>query len=193
MRALSQWLYRVSRGRVVIGTAVLFGVFVAAVLPGQAARTDRYAAGVGTPDTSFWYSSGYLTRAAEAYGADGRAAYVTARLTIDVVWPLVYTAALATALSWLGAQALSPQSRWRVINVLPFAVLVLDYAENVCAGVTIARYPDSTPVLPSLAPWFTAGKWLTLLASVLAVLVLAAGAFGAARTRRRGTSGTMPP
>ena len=67
----------------------------------QNARAKAYAGELGTPDTSLYYTAADLYRMAEGYGPQGRTAYIRARFTFDVAWPLVYLAFLVTALSWL--------------------------------------------------------------------------------------------
>ena len=160
-------LARGVRGWMAVAAVVLFAVFTATVLPAQAEAgafyTDRYAA----PDTSLWYSPDDLYAAAEAWGPDGRAAYVRARVTFDVIWPLVYGAFLLTTLAWVWARGTPPGSRWRAVALLPVVTVALDYAENICAATVMARYPARTPVFAELAPFFTAGKWLALSASFM--------------------------
>ena len=68
---------------------VVFLLFTALVLPAQSAQAEAQFAGVGSPDTSFWYTPDDLYRMAEAYGAQGRPAYNRARFTFDIAWPLV--------------------------------------------------------------------------------------------------------
>ena len=164
-------LARGVRGWMAVAAVVLFAVFTATVLPAQAEAgafyTDRYPA----PDTSLWYSPDDLYAAAEAWGPDGRAAYVRARVTFDVIWPLVYGTFLLTTLAWVWARGTAPGSRWRWVALLPVVVVALDYAENICAATVMARYPTRTPVLAELAPFFTAGKWLTLAASFVLLAI----------------------
>jgi len=185
---LSQWLYRVSTGWVVLGAIAVFVVFSATVLPMAASDAEEYANGAASPDTSFWYSAADLRQAADAFGPEGREAYVQARFTFDLVWPLVYGAFLATTLSWLLARGLVPGSPWRRLNLLPIAVVAFDYAENVCTALTIGRYPAETAVLPYLAPLFTASKWALITASFLLIPI----AGGLALRRRGGRAGRGP-
>ena len=108
MSRLSRWLYRVSKGWVALAAIVLFFVFTPADPARNRPRGLRRLQAIGpSPDQSFFYSTGDLYRMADAFGAAGRAAYVRARWTFDVVWPLVYTFFLATAISWLGKRAFS--------------------------------------------------------------------------------------
>ena len=177
-------LARGVRGWMAIAAAVLFALFTAVVLPAQADAGAFYTVRYAAPDTSLWYSPDDLYAAAEAWGPDGRAAYVYARVTFDVIWPMVYGAFLVTTLAWVWARGTGPGSRWRRVALLPVVAVALDYAENICTATVMARYPARTPVLAELAPFFTAGKWLALSASFM---LLAIGVIVAvvARFRRR--------
>ena len=175
------------RGWMAVAATVLFALFIALVLPAQAEAGSFYTIRYAAPDTSLWYAAGDLYAAAEAWGPEGRAAYVNARVTFDVIWPLVYGTALLTTLAWVWARATAPGSRWRRVALLPVVVVALDYAENICTATVMARYPARTPVLAELAPLFTAGKWLTLSAGFLLLGVGVIVALVARwRARRRG-------
>ena len=128
------------RGWMAIAAVVVFAAFTALVLPAQAEAGAFYTVRYPAPDTSLWYSAGDLYAAAEAWGADGRAAYVQARVTFDVIWPLVYGTFLVTTLAWVWARATPSGSRWRRIVLLPVVALMLDYAENVCTATVIGRF-----------------------------------------------------
>ncbi len=156
------WLAERVRWWMAVAGLALFVLFIAVVLPAQAAAGSFYTSLHPAPDTERWYAPEDLYTAAAAWGEAGRAAYVRARITFDVVWPLAYGTFLLTALTWAWARATAPGSRWRRIALLPVLVVLLDYAENVCTATVVARYPARTPVLDVLAPVFTAAKWLTL-------------------------------
>ncbi|MHA6524724.1 hypothetical protein [Tessaracoccus sp. G1721] len=172
------------RGWMVLVALVLFAVFIATVLPAQAEAAGFYTVRHPAPDTSVWYAPDDLYAAAEAWGREGRAAYVDARITFDVIWPLVYGAFLVTALAWVWARGTALGSRWRGVALLPVVAVALDYAENICAATVMARYPARTPVLAELAPLFTAGKWLVLSASFILLVV---GVIVALAARGRGS------
>ena len=155
------------RGWMAMGAGVLFAVFTALVLPAQAEAGAFYTVRYAAPDTSVWYFPDDLYAAAEAWGRDGRAAYVHARVTFDVIWPMVYGTLLMTTLAWVWARGTASGSRWRGVALIPVVAVALDYAENICTATVMARYPARTPVLAELAPLFTAGKWLTLSAGFL--------------------------
>lgn len=158
-RQISDRLYRVTNGWIALAALIVFVLFTALVLPGQAAQAEAETAGAGSPDLSLWYSPADLYRMAEAYGEQGRRAYVRARFTFDLIWPLVYGVFLTTAIGWLGAGAFSPGSRWRLANLAPLLGVALDYLENLSTSVVMLRYPSRTPVVDVLAPVATLAKW----------------------------------
>jgi len=187
---ISDGLHRFSTGWVALAALVIFLLFSALVLPRQATADRRYASAetgagdVGSPDTSLYYSRDELYGMAEAYGAQGRAAYVRARLTFDVIWPLVYTLFLSTAISWLYARAFEPGSAWRRANLAPVLGALFDYLENLSTSVVMLRYPDHTPVVDALAPIFTLIKWIFVGGGFALLLIgLAVGAWRWIRNR----------
>ncbi|MBN1641315.1 MAG: hypothetical protein JXA09_08765 [Anaerolineae bacterium] len=151
---------RISTGWVVISILLGFVLFSVLVLPGESAKAEAVAGQAGTPDLSLIYTPEDLYRMAEAYGAEGRAAYVRARWTFDLVFPLVYTAFLVTAISWLYSSAFAEGSLWRRANLVPLLGMALDYLENASTSLVTARYPDRMRVVATVAPLFTATKWL---------------------------------
>ena len=169
-KRISDWLRRVSTGWVAVAGLLIFLLFTALVLPQQATRAQQETGSADSPDTSFFYSPDDLYRIAESYGEQGRRAYVRARFTFDLVWPLVYTLFLATAISWVFGRTFAPASLWQRANLAPLLGALLDYLENLSTSLVMLRYPDQTSVVDALAPVFTALKWSVLGASFLLLL-----------------------
>jgi len=170
-KRFSHWLRRVSNGWVALSALVIFLLFSALVLPRQAARAEQDTGGAGSPDMSFYYSPGDLYRMAEAYGAQGREAYVRARFTFDLIFPLAYTLFLVTAISWVYTRAFAPDSRWQRANLAPVLGALFDYAENVSTSLVMLRYPAQTPVIDVLAPVSTLVKWVFVTGSFVLLFV----------------------
>jgi hypothetical protein len=169
---------------------IVFALFVAFVLPNQSAQGEAGEADAGSPDLSLWYTPAELYRMAEAYGPEGRQAYIRARFSFDVAWPLVYGAFLVTAISWLYARAFRPGSLWRHANLIPVLGVLLDFVENVSTSLVMARYPNRTPGLAALAPVFTLSKWVFVGGSFALLLIGAVAALWRwiVRTRTRRAS-----
>ncbi len=160
LKNLSIKLYYLSSGPVTLLALLIFAFIVAFVLPQQAGRAESVSQGAGSPDMSFFYSSTDLYNMAETYGAEGRAAYVRARFTFDLIFPLTYLFFLATSISWAMLRAISnANSCWRMLNLFPVFGALFDYLENISASVVMLNYPQHTPILDWLTPVFTLVKW----------------------------------
>ena len=171
---ISNWMTRVSRGWVALLGLVIFALFTALVLPRQAQNATPVA-DVGTPDLSLWYSPSELYQMAEDYGAEGRQDYIQARLSFDVIWPLVYTFFLVTSLSWLFGRSTTLERLWRRANLIPLAAMLLDFLENISTSIVMARYPAYSAGIAAVAPFFTLTKWLFVGGSFV-LLLMGAGA-----------------
>lgn len=170
---ISTGFLKISTGRLTLACLVLFLIFSALILPDQAARAEVYSGEIGSPDTSLYYTASDLYRIAEAYGPAGRSAYIRARITFDLIWPLVYLAFLVTAISWLIKRVDLGWNRWGRLNLLPVAATIFDFLENISAAIVMARYPRTTTVIDHLAGVFTLLKWIFIGASLIALLCLA--------------------
>ncbi len=168
---LSDWIHAVSDGWVALSTLVIFLLFTALVLPGQASKAETNTGNAGSPDTSFYYTADDLYQMAEAYGEEGRRAYVEARFTFDLIWPLVYTAFLCTGISWVNRRAFEPSSLWQRANLAPILGALFDYLENVSTSLVMTRYPGETPVVDVLAAVFTMAKWIFVNGSFVLLLI----------------------
>jgi hypothetical protein len=186
-KRISDWIRRTSTGWVALAALAIFLLFTALVLPQQAANSEQETGSAVSPDTSFFYSPADLYRIAESYGEEGRQAYVRARFTFDLVWPLVYTLFLATAISWVFGKAFAADSPWQRANLLPLVAALFDYLENLSTSLVMIRYPAQTPVVDLLAPFFTALKWGSLgLSFVLLLGGIAVAAWRWIKKRSRG-------
>jgi hypothetical protein len=154
----------------VIAALALFVLFMVFVLPRQAEVSSRQLAGVGSPDMSFIYSADEIYAWAEAYGTDGREAYVQVRWSFDLAWPIVYGFFLVASISWVGRRAYRTGSRAHLLNLVPVAAVLLDYAENVLTSLVMLRYPTQTVVAATLASPVTVVKWLCVGGSFIALL-----------------------
>jgi hypothetical protein len=162
MKKLSAFFYRISLGWIALAALLIFIVFSALTLPGQSRIAETYSQGSGSPDTSLFYSGQDLYRMAEMYGESGRAAFLKARWTFDLAFPIVYSLFLVTSISWLLGKAMPEGSKWRWLNLVPAAALILDLLENTTTSLVMLRFPVHCPPGELLAPLFTPLKWLAV-------------------------------
>jgi hypothetical protein len=171
VKKLSEFFYRFSTGWIALAGLVIFLVFSMLTLPEQSAQTAAYSQGLGGPDTSLVYNGTMLRQMAETYGVEGRAAFLKARWTFDLAFPLVFTFFFVTSISWLFNRTLRLDSQFRMINLLPLLGMLFDYAENTATSLVMANYPNENLLAQVLAPIFTPIKWLFVGLSLLLVMI----------------------
>lgn len=186
MEKLSKYLYKISSGPVALASTAAFILFMAFVLPGQASIAAEYSGEAGSPDQSFFYSAADLYAMAEAYGPEGRAAYIRARVTFDVIFPIFYAVFLGTTISWAFARAFPAGSRLRLFNLFPILGLMFDYLENTGAVIVMARYPQLSPGIAGITPALSMIKWFFVNGSFV---VLLWGILAAVWARRKKSAG----
>ncbi|MBN2046063.1 MAG: hypothetical protein JW757_13655 [Anaerolineales bacterium] len=172
MNALSVWLSRISKGWLTLTFTILMTAFMIWVLPDQSARAEAYSGDVGSPDTSFFYRPQKLFQIAEAYGEAGRQAYVRARFTFDLIFPLVYGGFLISTISWFLNRFTTTENRLRLLNLVPLVGVLFDFLENIAASVVIGAYPLRLELAALLASAFTLMKWLFVNGSFIVLLVV---------------------
>jgi len=171
MQRFSDWMHRVSSGWMVLSVLVIFTFFMMLVLPRQASRSEADSSLSGSPDMSFYYTAEDLYQMADGYGDEGREAYIRARFTFDLIWPLIYTIFLCTGISWVYQRSFAMDSVWQRANIVPVFGALFDYLENISTSVVMVRYPDHTAVLDILAAIFTMLKWVFVIGSFSLLLV----------------------
>lgn len=175
MKRLSNWLYSSSSVWTALAVLLVFLLFTAFVLPAQAQKAEAETGSSVSPDTSFIYTPRQLYEMADRYGEEGRKAYIQARFSFDLIFPLVYTAFLVVLISWLARAFIPAASPWRFINLVPILGMLFDFLENTSTSLVMARYPASSPLFASLAPGFTIIKWIFVLGSFLILFICALG------------------
>ena len=141
LNKLSSWLRKKSTGWLVIGSLIIMLLFTILVLPSQAEVSRESTGSTTSPDTSLYYSPEDLYKIAEIYGPDGRQAYIYARWTFDLIFPLVYVSFLAIGLSWFSKQLNTSSKIWNLVNLIPLLSGLLDYLENSAPSLVMYLYP----------------------------------------------------
>jgi hypothetical protein len=170
MKKVSIWFHKISTWKITLLALLIFLVFSGLTLPRESRKAEAYSGGKGSADTTLFYSASDLTQMAEVYGEAGRDAYLKARWTFDLAFPLVYTFFLVTATSYLLGKSFPDCSLLRQLNLVPLAAMVFDFLENTAVSLVMWRYPVPCPPGLLLAPLFTPLKWLLVASSFLILL-----------------------
>ena len=171
MKKLSCLFYKLSTGRVVIIAIVVFTAFLIFVMPIFSAKSAEFSNGAASPDTSVFYSGNALYQMAQAYGQAGRESFIDIRWTLDLLFPVVYTAFFIIIISWLLRKTTPLTSKLRLLNLLPLAGFILDLLENSATSLVMLRFPIHAVAAEVLAPVFTPLKWLAILVIILLLII----------------------
>jgi hypothetical protein len=167
---LSQTLRKYANGWLVLVFLAGEIFFTSYYLPGVQAEMIASSGGNGPIDLLFFYTPAEVFSMVDSYGEDGRASYLTHELTIDVIYPIVYTLFFALLITWLFQRGFSPGSRMQKLNVVPFGAFLFDMLENVCIMIMLSAHPSQPVIVAWLGTVFTMIKWLFAVATILLIL-----------------------
>ena len=152
----------------VLISLVIFVVFVATILPNEAAA--GLANGLTESiDTSFSYTPTRLYEIISGYTYEVRMLYIYQRFTFDFIWPLVYGAFIILT-SWYLIE--KTNLKYKKLRLLPIIAVGFDLLENILVSLLMYSYPYQSYFLAIIASSFTTLKWLTLSLSFIIIMIL---------------------
>ncbi len=112
-----------------------------------------------TLDTLTSYSPSQAYQLLDSYSPSDRQAYTIIEFTLDLVYP--FTTALMFSLLILASfrQGFPAHPGWQKLALLPFAILLADYLENICVIILLLAYPAHLLWLTSISNIFTVAKF----------------------------------
>jgi hypothetical protein len=168
---LSELLRKYAKGWLIIVLFVLDGLFIGFILPMTEARMKAESGDVGPIDLQFFYTPDKVYGMVEAYGEFGRALYRNVELTIDIIYPIVYTLFFSLLITWLFQRGFAAESKMQRLNVVPFGAWLFDLLENLGIVGMLSVYPSSPALLAWATAIFTLIKWSFAGASMILLLV----------------------
>jgi hypothetical protein len=122
-------------------------------------------------DLMFFYSPETAFDMIEKYGPAGRDLYVKILLTVDILYPIIYTLFLALFLSWLFQRGFPRESPMQRMNAVPVGAFLFDLLENAGIVSMLSMYPSIPAVLAWIIMMISTVKWLFAFASLGLILV----------------------
>lgn len=110
-------------------------------------------------DMRFSYSPEKAYQILSEYSDDERSRYILVELTLDILYPIVYSLCISFVLFLLHKST-------RIAKV-PLLLIAIDFAENILIVTLLSYYPTKLPTIVSFASFFTSMKWLLLLICAL--------------------------
>lgn len=160
-----------AKGWLILVLFVLDGFIAGFVLPMAEALMKGDSGGAGPIDLQFFSTPEKIYGMVESYGEYGRAFYRNIELTVDIIYPIVYTLFFGLLISWLFQRGFSPDSKMQKWNAMPVGAWLFDLLENIGIVTMLSVWPSQPVVIAWLTTLFTMVKWLFAGASILLVLV----------------------
>ncbi len=184
IRILAGWLYRLSHWYTIVLVTALYALFIATVMPQQAADSRAYAGEWGAPDGHIFYTPDRLYAELSTWDAAGRDDYIRFRLGLDFVWAIAYAGFLLTISGVALRFAYPDDDRRRLLILVPLVPMLCDYIENFLGIALVANADTRLDWLAWIMATVTALKWLSLVLAHL-VMLYALGASLLTRLRPR--------
>ena len=167
MIALQKLVLRLSKPRSLLVAFVLYLIFVIGIFPAFAGHNAE----APPIDLAFHYSAKQVYQWIDLYGEAGRQSYIIGELSIDLVYPLVYTALFVGLLGFL--TQFEQAGRFAGLAYLPFVIWFFDLLENMGIVLMLYNYPQQLESVAIIAAWCTSLKWSFAFLVVALCLVFA--------------------
>jgi len=159
-----------AKGWLVITLLLLEIFFMGFIMP-LISNMLKDGSGVGRPmDLQFFSTPQKLHSLAESYGEYGRAFYRSTELTVDIIYPIIYTLAFGLLISWLFQRGFSTGSKMQMLNILPIGTWFFDLLENLGIVSILSAFPSQVAAVAWLTTIFTMIKWMFAGASILLIV-----------------------
>jgi len=122
-------------------------------------------------DLYFLYSPDMVHEHLVALGADGRRAYIGMALTSDMVFPVIYSMAMAVALMLVLRKLFPSSGRFRYLCLFPSLIIIADWCENLGLASVTRVFPERADAIVRAASFFTSLKWTFIAITVLMLLL----------------------
>ena len=122
-------------------------------------------------DLMFFYTPGTAFDMIEKYGPAGRDLYAKILLTVDILYPVIYTLFLGLFLSWLFQRGFPRESQMQRMNAVPVGGFLFDLLENLGIVSMLSIYPSIPAVLAWIIMIISTVKWLFAIASLGLIFV----------------------
>jgi hypothetical protein len=169
MQTLSNFLNRISNWKTLSVTLVLYLFCAGVLLKNAETKINELAQRtVGIIDITIGFNPQRTLTMVQDYGDAARAYYARTEMTLDVLYPIVYTSLFCIILTLLFRN--KSYKPFKYANLLPFMVMIFDFSENISIVTLLKTFPNTSKTVLFLCEIFKMGKWLSL--GVMIVFVL---------------------
>jgi len=122
-------------------------------------------------DTTLTYSPKQAFELLETYSPAQRQVYALTHVTLDLLFPVVFTLTLGAVITYFTNSVFQPNSRWRGLYLFPLVLFCLDMLENSLVISLALTHPNSPQILAAAAGAVTLVKWIAAGLTMTAVAV----------------------
>ena len=160
MTILARFLNRIANWKTLLLLLVIDAGFAAYWLPNAEATINRLAGKpLGPIDLTMGFDPARTLQMVADYGPAARAYYRQMELTLDVIYPLVYSLLFAVVLTLLFRH--KPYKPFGWVTLLPLVGWGFDYLENAAIVGLLTTYPAQSTALAVVCEVAKSGKWLS--------------------------------
>ncbi|MEM7532477.1 MAG: hypothetical protein AAF639_09880 [Chloroflexota bacterium] len=172
---------------IAMGVFILFSVII--FNTGFIPTLSQIAPDVSLLDNTFGYSTDDVREVLVAYGEEGRRLYQRYLLIFDFVYAVVFAVSNSLFLAYLLTRLFPAVSYLRLLYLLPFGGLILDFLENIGILTLLTSYPSTMAGLVPIVSTVTMVKLILVnLVSVIMLIALVGVLIQAIYQRFRKTS-----
>ena len=162
LRSLSAWFYRIASWKTFLLGLVLYIPFPAYFFKNLEAQMNAFAGkAIGPIDLlMFEFNPQKILQMVADYGPEGRAIYAQGEMTLDIVYPFIYTFLFSVILSLLYRN--KSYAPFLLVNIVPVFFIFFDFLENACIIYLLNTYPDASLSVATLCSILSNIKWAGL-------------------------------
>lgn len=124
-----------------------------------------------TLDSRIYYSVKEAYEVISSYSQSGRSVYVVTALTLDIIFPIVYSLLFGTILTFFLHDLIIHKNIWYFFRLFPFLGGLSDISENISISFLIIQLPERITVIALFASLFTITKWIFFVSSVVSSII----------------------
>ena len=153
------FLQRISSGKVVLALFLVTNLVYGAILRISIPLVLSFA-----PDSILFdmspsgYSYEQAIQLLQSLGVEGRNAYLTVQIPLDMVYPALFSISYAIMLTWALKQHIHVNSKLFLLSFVPVFAGVFDYLENLCIIVMLNDFPKVSEGFVKASSGFTIAK-----------------------------------
>lgn len=170
LKKIAHMLDRLSKGKTLV---LLFAAGLALIFLFQVRNHHlEQLSGKSRPtlDGKLYYSPDSAFAIIDSLGEKGRNFYALTELTLDLIFPIIYSLLLSLLIIYLFKRP-RKYKHYQLLGFIPFVGFFADILENASIVGMAYSYPDKNTLVAGAASTFTCIKWISLMTSAVIIVI----------------------